>query len=134
MHGPMQCATRKQVDVGSLELARTRPTQDEAEALFFNEPMHLIKQTGQPLHFVNNHPPVGWNRAKFVCEKAWTSQQPLVCVLGQQVDYVRARKSGSKPCAFAGATGAHEEETLFRGFEYPEEHDSNTLSSFFIEK
>jgi hypothetical protein len=96
--------------------------------------MHFVQETGYPLHFINNHPPVGFERTEFVGEMARIHQQSLVGILGQQVDHVRIGIGSPEPCALSGATWSHKKKTLFRSFEYSGQHNLTIMMSFYCVK
>ena len=82
----MECAGQ------GLPAADTGSTLDETDALFLQETMDLVQEAGQPLHLVDNDPLCGRKRSQFICEPARTCQQPLLLVLGREIDRVRVRE------------------------------------------
>ena len=133
MHGSMKGAPCQQVDARSFEFAGTRPAKHKTQALFFDEPMHLIEQVGQSLHFIDDYPTTYRDCTHFIRKLAGICQQPLIGAFGQKIDNVSIGKSGPQPGTLAGAARAHQKKALLWGFKYSFQQHLITMSSFFQE-
>jgi len=52
---------------------------------------------------------------QFIREVTGIGQQPLVSLLGQQIDHMSVGKGGSKPCTLARSAWTQKKKALLRG-------------------
>ena len=114
IHGCRDCPTGKQVDTAAAQLARARTREHEAQAMGFDETVHLVQKLGHLLHLVNHHPaPAGQSRELPVqCVRVLVQSQRLPGV--QQIVGDGVGKTVTNPGGLAGSAWAEQKDRTGR--------------------
>ena len=80
----------------------------------FDEPVNLVQQPRQPLHFVDDDPGLGREMPDGLREERRVDQQVLIQALVEEVEVHGAGKRGARPGAFSDAAHPEQEEALSR--------------------